>query len=89
MNISDLKWDNNSSYYVCTGKVKNNGSNTYYYITVKGSFKDAKGNVLDSDLTYAVGSEGLAPGEASSFRLSVEKDYRLTDCSVRLMDFEK
>ena len=88
LKISDLTWDNNSSYNVCTGKVKNTGEKTYYFVTVKGSFKDSSGNVLDTDSTYAVGSEGLAPGESSSFRLSVKRDYDITDCSVSILDFD-
>lgn len=32
---------------VCVGKVKNTGTKTYYYVEVKGSFKDSSGNVLD------------------------------------------
>lgn len=88
LDIYDLEWDNNSSYNVCTGKVKNTGEKTYYFVTVKGSFKDSSGNVLDTDSTYAVGSEGLAPGESSSFRLSVKRDYDITDCSVSVLDFD-
>lgn len=88
LKISDLTWDNNSSYNVCTGKVKNTGKKTYYFVTVKGSFKDSSGNVLDTDSTYAVGSEGLSPGESSSFRLSVKRDYDITDCSVSILDFD-
>ena len=88
LDIYDLEWDNNSSYNVCVGKVKNTGERTYYYVEVKGSFKDSSGNVLDTDWTYAVGSEGLAPGESSSFRLSVDKDSNITDCSVSILDFD-
>lgn len=88
LDVTDLAWDNNSSYTVCTGKVKNNGQKTYYFVEVKGSFKDSKGSVLDTDWTYAVGSEGLAPGESSSFRLSVDRDYDISDCTVRVLDFD-
>ena len=55
---------------------------------MKGAFKDSSGNVLDTDSTYVVGSEGLAPGESSSFRLSVDKDSKITDCSVSILDFD-
>lgn len=88
LDVYDLEWDNNSSYNVCVGKVKNTGEKTYYYVEVKGSFKDSSGNVLDTDWTFAAGSEGLAPGESSSFRLSVDKDSDITDCSVSILDFD-
>lgn len=77
----------NSSYTICTGSVKNTGTNTYYYIEVKGAFKDSSGNVIDTDWTYAAGSEGLAPGESTTYRLSVTKDYDIESCTVSLLDF--
>lgn len=88
LDITDLSWNNNSTYNVLTGKVKNTGNKTYYFVTVKGSFKDSSGNVLDTDSTYAVGSEGLAPGESSSFRLSVDRDYSISDCSVQVLNYD-
>lgn len=78
----------NSSYTVCTGKVTNNGKKTYKFVTVKGSFKDSSGTTLDTDETYAVGSEGLEPEESSSFRLSVPKDYDIDSCSVSISDYD-
>ena len=86
INISSVT--NNSSYTVCTGTVKNTGKKTYRYVEVKGSFKDSSNNVVDTDWTYAAGSEGLAPGESSSFRLSVPKNVSIKSCSVSLLDYE-
>ncbi|WP_434311245.1 FxLYD domain-containing protein [Hominifimenecus sp. rT4P-3] len=77
----------NSGYTICTGSVKNNGTKTYKFVQVKGSFKDLSGNVIDTDWTYAVGSEGLEPGESTSFRLSVTKNSKITSCSVSLLDY--
>ncbi len=78
----------NSRYTICTGSVKNNGTKTYKYIEVKGAFKDSSGNVVDTDWTYAAGSEGLAPGESTTFRLSVTKNSKITSCSVSLLDYD-
>lgn len=89
LQFTDISITTNSNYTICTGKVKNNGKKTYKYVTIKGSFKDASGNVLDTDSTYAVGSEGLAPGESTSFRLSVHKDLKITKCSITIIDYDK
>lgn len=78
----------NSGYTICTGSVKNNGTKTYKFIEVKGAFKDSGGNVIDTDWTYAAGSEGLAPGESTTFRLSVTKNSKITSCSVSLLDYD-
>lgn len=78
----------NAGYTICTGSVKNTGNKTYKFIEVKGSFQDASGNVIDTDWTYAAGSEGLAPDESTTFRLSVLKNSKIVSCSVRLLDFD-
>ena len=78
----------NTSYKICTGSVKNTGTKTYKFIEVKGAFKDSNGNVIDTAWSYAVGSEGLAPGESSTFRISVDNNPKITSCSVSLLDYD-
>lgn len=78
----------NSSYTICTGSIKNIGKKTYKFVEVKGAFKDSSGNVVDTDWTYAVGSEGLEPGESSTFRLSVPKQLKISSCTVTLKDYD-
>jgi hypothetical protein len=86
LKILNVSVTSNSSYTICTGTVTNNGEKSYDFVEVKGSFKDSSGTVLDTDWTYAVGSEGLDPGESTTFRLSVQKNSKITDCSVSFMD---
>lgn len=88
LQISDVRVTSNSSYTICTGTVKNTGKKTYTFVEVKGSFKDRTGNVLDTDWTYAAGSEGLSPGESTTFRMSVSKNSKITSCSVVLLDYD-
>lgn len=87
LKISGISVTHNSSYTVCTGSIKNTGKKTYRFVEVKGSFKTSSGTVVDTDWTYAVGSEGLAPGESSKFRLSVTKDLSIRNCSVIIQDY--
>lgn len=88
LKISDVKVSSNSSYTICTGIIENKGVKTYTFVQVKGSFKDSSGNVVDTDWTYAAGSEGLSPGETTTFRMSVDKNYKITSCSVTLLDYK-
>lgn len=76
------------NYTICEGKITNNGEKTYKFIKVKGSFKDCLGKELDTNSTYAVNSEGLEPGESSSFKLSVYKDPNICSCSISLLDYD-
>ena len=85
--FSGIKLSNNSSYTVCTGSVTNNGTTTYRYVKVRAAFKDKSGSTLDTDWTYAVGTEGLKPGESTTFSMSVPKNIRIETCSVELLDW--
>ena len=89
LDFSSIEITHNSSYTVCTGTITNNGKRNYSFVKVKGKFKDSSGTVLDTDWTYAVGSEGLAPGESTTFRLSVDKNRNITKCAIELLDYDK
>ena len=72
----------NKYYTVCEGTITNKGTDRYKFIKIKGSFMDKKGNVVDTDWTYGIGSEGLSGGEETKFRLSVDVDESITDCKL-------
>lgn len=87
LSISNIKVESNSSYTVCTGTITVKSSSPYRYrfIEVKGAFTDSYGRVVDTDSTYAIGSEGLDPGESKTFRLSVPKNTTIKTCSVSIL----
>ena len=85
--ISDLELTSDSLFMTCTGSLKNSGSKTYKFVQVKGAFKDEDENVIDTASSFAVGSEGLAPGESTTFRLSVYKTDEIERCSVSVIDY--
>lgn len=89
LSFSDIKVSNNSSYTVCTATVTNNGRKTYTFVEIKGKFKNSSGTVLDTDWTYAVGSEGIASGESTTLRLSVKKNYDIKKCDLEILDYQK
>lgn len=72
----------NSSSTVCEGTLKNNGTKRYEFIKLKGSFTNSTGDVVDTAWTYAVGSEGLAQGESTKFKMFVDKNYSIKGCTV-------
>lgn len=89
LSISNVTITSNSSYTICSGtlSVKSYSPYRYHYIKVKGVFKNSYGSTVDTDWTYAIGSEWLEPGESTKFRLSVQKDYSIKDCSVTIMTY--
>ena len=89
LEFSNVRITHNSLFTVCTATLTNNGRRTYTFVEVKGKFKDSSGKVLDTDWTYAVGSEGLAPGESTTFEVSVDKDWNIKECSMEILDYDK
>lgn len=87
LKFSNIRISSNSYYTICTGTITNNGNKTYKFVQIKGSFKDSSGSVLDTDSTYAVGSEGLAPGESKTFRMSIDKNSKVKSCSVSIYHY--
>ena len=88
---TNLKFTNvtvthNSSYTVATGTVTNNGTKKVTFVKIKGAFTNSAGTTLDTDWTYAVGSEGLDPGESTTFRMSVSKNSSIKNCKISIID---
>lgn len=88
LKISNIKLSENSSYTKVTGTITNYGTTSYGYVKVKGSFETSYGTVVDTDWTYAVGSEGLSPGESKSFSMSVPKNYSIDNCEITIIDYD-
>ena len=89
LRISDIKLNTyGSSYIRATGTITNNSSYTVKYVKIKGSFESSLGDVVDTAWTYAVDSAGLAPGETCKWEMSVKKDYKISNCSVSILDLD-
>lgn len=88
LSFTNIKITHNSLYTVVTGTVTNSGTRNYRFVTIKGSFKNYAGTVIDTDSTYAVGSEGLAKGESTTFRMSVDKNTNIRTCSISIISYK-
>ena len=89
LRISDIKLNTyGSSYIRATGTITNNSSYTVKYVKIKGSFESSLGEVVDTAWTYAVDSAGLAPGETCKWEMSVKIDYKISSCSVSILDLD-
>ena len=70
----------------CEGKVRNHGIKTFDYIQVKVQWLDANDKILNTDRTYALGSEGLHPKEAKSFKIMTPLDKRMESARYYIED---
>lgn len=83
----ELIFRGNYMYY--SGYIKNVGEKTYYYTKIKATYYDNNNNVIDTDWTYAVGSEGLAPNDRKSFQIMTVYNKSVTQGSLSILDYEK
>ena len=88
LDISSIYVHTNSAATYCEGKITNNGTETFYYIRLKGSFKDWWGNIIEIGDTYAVGAEGLSPGESTTFKIYCDKNSEIEDCIVTIISYD-
>lgn len=84
-----LKASADSDYAYYYGTVRNKGSVTHSFIKVTVTLYDEYGNVVNTDYGYAVGDEGLAPGEAKQFDIMVANNYHnIAHGKMRITDFQ-
>ena len=74
LNVTNIKKSGSYSYVYCT--IENVSSlygipTMYRYIKVKAIFKDIRGNIIDTDWTYAIDSVWLNSGETKTFYFMV------------------
>lgn len=74
MSISNVKVTHKGNYAYCSGTITNTGTYSVKYVKVKAALKDASGNTIDTDWTYAVDSTWLDPGESKSFEMMIKDE---------------
>lgn len=85
--VENKEMDYSNGNYLISGTVKNTTNSTVYFVKVKVSILDKNGNVLNTDSTYAVGDEGLAPGESSTFKCYIDKVEGTEKYNAKVYDY--
>jgi len=68
--------------------VKNYGDKTYYFVKGRAIYMDSNENVLTTDWTYVVGSEGIRPNESVQFKIMTEVRGDVKYGSLEIFDYE-
>ncbi len=85
--VSDIRVENNGkSSKVATGKITNTGTTTKSFVYLKVSFLDSDLNVIAVEGTYAVGKEGLSPGESTTWKVHTDYDYKIKSARAEVVD---
>lgn len=73
LRLSDIEIENNGhTSKVAEGRITNNGEYGYEFVKITVDFLDEDGKTIESEWTYAVGGEGLEPGESKSWSVHTE-----------------
>lgn len=79
-----------NGYYELTYKITNNSSyHTFSYVEAKVKLLDDNGDVLTSDWTYAVGSEGIDAGDSNEFTIMIKEpsDDKVDKFNCSIIDY--
>lgn len=72
IDIEDITQEHLRNYYYVRGRVVNKGDKPVNLVRVGVDFKDAQGNVVESNSTFAVSFDELNPGASKSFEIMTE-----------------
>ena len=75
--LEEVKNEETRHYITLHGKVRNNGEHPIDFVKIVVEWQDSRGTILETDYTYAVGSESLRPGQAKSWRITSPNDPRI------------
>lgn len=79
------KYHNLSNPYI-SGTATNNSSQTVKFIKIKIALKDSSGKVVDTVWTYAVGAEGLLPGESTQWKVYCDNTKNIKDITISIFN---
>ena len=82
MQIQDWNWEAGRNYSYVRGRVKNIGDRTVSYFKITAYYKNASGNVIDTDFTNS--GEDLQPGMAKEFEIMHKEspEYKTVSIAV-------
>ena len=75
-------------YITVGGSISNPTNNAYSYVELKVKILDTNGKVIDTENTYAVGSETLSPGDTKKWDAMFKADDRADNVEVEIVNYK-
>lgn len=88
LRIEEQSLTSKGEYTYYYGTVKNYGDKTYYFVKIRAVYMDKIKNVLTTDWTYAVGSEGIRPGESVQFEIMTKVRGDVEYGKIEIFDYD-
>lgn len=86
--ITDSHVNEKRGYWYCSGTVHNLSATTHYYVKIKVTYMDGDENVLTTDWSYAVSSEGIRGGENQQFEMMTKVQGDVQRYKVEVLDWK-
>ncbi len=83
--LEEVRCDLEKNWIYVRGKVRNKGSASVDFVKVGVGWRDSAGTVVDTDYTFVVSREALAPEAAKSFEIMTSRDRRASECTSYIM----
>lgn len=87
LTLEDTSCKKDNGYIYASGYIKNNSSRTFSYIKIQTDFTDLQKNIIDTNYTYAVGSEGLGANSRKSYEVMNKDSEAITNCYYKIIDY--
>lgn len=87
--ITDVSVESNGkSSKVATGTIKNNDDVSHEFVYIKVSFLNADMDVISVEGLYAVGKEGLSPGESTTWRVHTDYNTEIASARAEVVEYD-
>lgn len=86
--FEDVELIIDGNYVYCKGYIKNVSDIPHSYVRIKVVYYDKDNNILDTDWTYAVSSEGIYPEERKSFEIMTRYTEGIEQGSWSILDYQ-
>ncbi|WP_010249161.1 zinc ribbon domain-containing protein [Acetivibrio cellulolyticus] len=89
LRIEKASMTTEGDYTYYTGSIKNYSDNIYKFVQVRVVYMDINKEVLTTDTSYAVGSEGIRPNENVQFEVMTKVRGDVKYGNIEIMDYNR
>jgi hypothetical protein len=82
--VDVIQFEERDGYFFVRGILHNNSGDAVQFVKLEALYKDASGNTVDVDTTYAVSSDSLANGGERAFDFQTRASAGVTSVVVRV-----
>lgn len=86
--FSNTSLTSDGDYVYYKGSIKNVSDTTYSFVEIRATYYDSTKNVITTDITYAVGNEGIRPNESKEFEIMTKVSGEVASGNIEIFDYK-